>query len=84
MVTTILSRELKNKIRLEARKQDKSCKRIQDQGEREKEREKLSWPGKMSEEIEQKKCFEEEIVDAPFESNINIVVEKYLIRNFTL
>ena len=29
----------------------------------------------MSEEIEQKKCFEEEIVDAPFESNINTVVE---------
>ena len=40
-----------------------------------REREKSSWQGKMSEEKEQKKCFEEEIVDAPFESNINTVVE---------
>ena len=31
-----------------------------------------------------KKCKnEEEIVDAPFESNINTVVEKHLIINFT-
>ena len=37
----------------------------------------------MSEEKEQKKCFEEEILDALFESNINTVVEKHLIRNFT-
>ena len=40
-----------------------------------REREKSSWQGKKSEEKEQKKCFKEEIVDAPFESNINTVVE---------
>ena len=40
-----------------------------------REREKSSWQGKKSEEKEQKKCFEEEIVDTPFESNINTVVE---------
>ena len=49
----------------------------------EREREKSSWQGEKSEEKEQKKCFEEEIVNAPFESNINTVVEKHLIRNFT-
>ena len=38
---------------------------------------------KRSEEKEQKNCFEEEIVDAPCASNINTVVEKHLIRNFT-
>ena len=47
------------------------------------EREKSSWPRKRSEEKEQKKCFEEEIVDGPFESNINTVIEKHLIRHFT-
>ena len=30
-----------------------------------------------------KKCFEEEIVDAPFESNINTFVEENLNRNCT-
>ena len=30
-----------------------------------------------------KKCFEEKAVDAPFESNVNTVVRKHLIRNFT-
>ena len=60
----------------------KPAKRFKTQ-ERESEREKSSWQGKNSEEKEQKKCFEEEIVDAPFESNINTVVEKHLIKNFT-
>ena len=32
---------------------------------------------------EQKKCFKEEIVDAPFKSNIITLVEKNLIRNFS-
>ena len=54
---------------------------IQDPSKR--EREKSSWQGKKSDEKEQKRCFEEEIVDAPFESNINTAVEKHLIRNFT-
>ena len=36
---------------------------------------------KKSEEKEQKKYFKEEIVDAPFENNINTLVEKHLIRN---
>ena len=49
---------------------------------REREREKSSWLGKKSEKKEEKKIFEEEIIDAPFESNINIAVEKNLIRNF--
>ena len=44
---------------------------------------KSKWQGKKSEEKEQKKCFQEEIVDAPFECNINIVAEKHLIRNYT-
>ena len=30
-----------------------------------------------------KKCFEEEIADAPFESNTNTAVVKHLIRNYT-
>ena len=48
------------------------------------EREKSIWQGKKFEGKEQKKKrFEEEIVDAPFESNINAVVEKHLIKNFT-
>ena len=46
-------------------------------------REKSSWQEKRSEEKEQKKCLGEEIVDALFENNVNIVVEKHLIRNFT-
>ena len=46
------------------------------------EREKSIWQGKKFEGKEQqKKRFEEEIVDAPFESNINAVVEKHLIKN---
>ena len=32
-----------------------------------KNQEKSSWQGRMSEKKEQKRCFEEEIVDAPFE-----------------
>ena len=44
---------------------------------------KSSCQGKKSEKKKQKICFEEETVDAPFESNINTVVEKHLIRNFT-
>ena len=46
-------------------------------------REKSSWQGEKSEEKEQTKCFEEEIVNALFESNINTVVEKNLNRKFT-
>ena len=53
----------------------KAAKRITTQ---ELRKEKPSWQGKKSEEKEKKKCFEEEIVDAPFESNINTVVEKHL------
>ena len=86
----MVSRQLKKKIRLETRKQDESCQNIQDarEREREKEREKSSWQGEKTEEKEQKKknkkkCFEEEIVDVSFESNINTVVEKHLIRNYT-
>ena len=30
-----------------------------------------------------KRCLEEEIVDILYENNINTVVEKYLIRNYT-
>ena len=68
----------------------KAAKRFKTQ-EREKEREKSSWQGEKTEEKEQqqkknkqkKKCFEEEIVDVSFESNINTVVEKHLIRNYT-
>ena len=41
---------------------------------------KSSWQGKRFEEKGQRKCFEAEIVDAPFESNINAVVEKHLLR----
>ena len=37
----------------------------------------------MSEKKKQKNCFDEEIVDAPFESNTNTVIEKHLMRNFT-
>ena len=36
-----------------------------------------------SREKEQKNCFEEEILHASFESNINTVVGKHLIRNHT-
>ena len=57
----------------------KAAKRFKTQ---EKKKEKSSWQGKKSEEKKEKKCFEEEIVGAPFESNINIVVEKHLIRNY--
>ena len=78
MVTSIHSRQLKNKIQLETRKQDESCRKIQDT----REREKSSSQGKKSEEKEQKSCFEEEIVHPLFQSNTNIVVEKHLIRNF--
>ena len=56
----------------------KTAKRFKTQ---EIEREESRWQGKKSEEKEQKKCFEEEIVDAPFENNINTLVEKHLIRN---
>ena len=58
----------------------KAAKRFKTQ---EKKKEESSWQGKKSEEKEEKKCFEEEIVDASFESNINTVVEKHLIRNYT-
>ena len=37
----------------------------------------------MSEEKKEKNCLDEEIVDAPFESNINTVIEKHLMKNFT-
>ena len=40
-----------------------------------REREKSSWKGKKSEEKEQKKCFGEEIVDAPFESDIILLLK---------
>ena len=40
-----------------------------------REREKSSWKGKESEEKEQKKCFGEEIVDAPFESDIILLLK---------
>ena len=60
----------------------KAAKRFKTQ-EREEEREKSSFQGKKSEKKKQKICFEEETIEAPFESNINIVVEKHLIRNFT-
>ena len=36
----------------------------------------MSWQGKKSEEKEQKRCLEEEIVDTPCKSNINTVVGK--------
>ena len=58
----------------------KAAKRFKTQ---DRERKKSSWQGKESDEKEQKKCFEEEIFDAPFESNINTFVEKKFIRNFT-
>ena len=50
---------------------------------RSKIEEKSSWQGKIPEKKEQKKGCQENIVDEPFESNINTVVEKYLIRNYT-
>ena len=57
---------------------------IQDPRDRVIERER-NQPGKEQtlKKKEQKQCFEEKIVDAPFESNINTVVEKHLIRNYT-
>ena len=58
----------------------KAAKRFKNQ---EKEREKSRWQGKTSEEKQQKKRLEEEIVDAPFESNINTVVQNHLVRNYT-
>ena len=58
----------------------KAAKRFKTQ---EKKKAKSSWQRKKSEEKEEKKCFGEEIIDAPFESNINTVVEKHLIRNYT-
>ena len=62
----------------------KAAKRFKTQErEREREREKSSCLGKMSEKKKQKNCFDEEIVDAPFESNTNTVIEKHLMRNFT-
>ena len=48
-----------------------------------KTQEKSSCQEKRSEEKEQKKRFEEEIVDAPFESNINTVVEKHPISSIS-
>ena len=45
-------------------------------------RQKSSYQGKSSIEKE-KKCFQKEIIEAPFESNINTVVENHLIRNDT-
>ena len=48
-----------------------------------KTQEKSSCQEKRSEEKEQKKCFEEEIVDAPFERNINTVVEKHPISSIS-
>ena len=65
---------------LETRKQDESYQRIQDLR---KKKEKSSRQRKKSEGKEEKNCFEEEIVDAPFESNINTVIEKHLIKNYT-
>ena len=56
----------------------KAAKRSKPKRERE-----IKLARKNSEEKERKKCFEEEIVDAPFESNLNIVVEKHITRNFT-
>ena len=50
---------------------------------REKGRQKSIWQEKKYDVKDQKKCFEEEIVDAPFESNINAVVERHLMRNYT-
>ena len=42
-----------------------------------REREKSSWKGKKSEEKEQKKSFGEEIVDAPFESDIILLLKNW-------
>ena len=84
----MVSRQLKKKIRLETRKQDESCQNIQDARERERERRReKNQVGKekrlrKKNKKKKKKCFEEEIVDVSFESNINTVVEKHLIRNY--
>ena len=58
--------------------------------ERERERERRREKNQVGKEKrlrkknkKKKKCFEEEIVDVSFESNINTVVEKHLIRNYT-
>ena len=71
-VTNIQSRQLRNLVTRWKLPKDSRPKR-----------EKSSWQRKNSEDKEKKKCFQEEIVDAPFNSNINIVAEKHLIRNFT-
>ena len=60
----------------------KAAKRFKTQ-KKERVRAKSSWQGRKTDEKEQKKFLEEEIVDASFESNINTVVEKHLIRNYT-
>ena len=84
-----------NKTQLGTLKQDESCQKIQDPRERETERERQRETdretdrerrnniGKEKSLRKRNKKIEEETVDAPFESNINIVVKKHLIRNYT-
>ena len=76
MVTSIHSRHLKNNIQLETRKQGGSWQKIQNQ--RKRKRNQVSEEKSLRK--KNKKFFENEIVDAPFETNINTVVEKHLIR----
>ena len=83
VVTSIHKRQLKNKIQLETRKQRESFQKIQDLRERERTKIEIKLARKKVWGKRTKKCLDEEIVDAPFESNINTVVEKYPIRNYT-
>ena len=59
----------------------KAAKRFKTQ-ERERERSQVG-KEKNLRKIKQAKCFEEQIIDALFKSNINTIVEKHFIRNFT-
>ena len=76
VVTSIHKRQLKNKIQLETRKQRESFQKIQDLREREnKDRNQVGKEkslGKKNKKVSRRR-----------NCNINTVVEKYPIRNYT-
>ena len=68
---------------MKAAKRFKTQERVSER-EREREREReINLARKKVSGNRTKKCFEEEIADAPFESNTNTAVVKHLIRNYT-
>ena len=76
-VTSIRSRQLKNKIQLEPRKQDESCQKIQDPQEGDRKKRERNQVGKEKSLRKRKKTgFKEKVADVPYVKVILILLLK--------